>query len=234
MRELASEKKPGLEQRADAVVLAACALADTAVPDGWSPGAVEDVATALEVLAGALAQRDPESAEILALIPTAVAALRERTEQQAQSPASGGQAVRGGPGATTELRRALNVHSVTGRVYQLGAALVTVTLDAADAQALAVLLAQPGEQQPRAAAREAEWGAGPAATAAAALGDALAPFGPSTYARALDSGHVTAGMSPDAAQQVAATLTAKEASRKGRRRGLGHGWKGIEATARPR
>ncbi|MBH1937789.1 hypothetical protein I5Q34_26545 [Streptomyces sp. AV19] len=230
MRELASEKNP-LEQHADAVVLTACALADTAVPDGWSPGAVEDVATALEVLAGALAQRDPESAEILALIPTAVAALRERTEQQAQGV---GERTRDGAGATTELRRALGVHRVAGRVYQLGAALITVTLDAADAQALAVLLAQPDNQHPHAAAREAEWGAGPAATAAAALGETLTAYGPSTYARTLDSGQVTAGMSPEAAQQLAATLTAKEAGGKGRRRGLGHGWKGVGATTRPR
>ncbi|GHG83761.1 hypothetical protein [Streptomyces griseocarneus] len=101
------------------------------------------------------------------------------------------------------------------------------------AQALAVLLAQPDEQRPQAAAREAEWGTGPAATAAAALGEALAAYGPSTYARTLDSGHVTAGMSPKAAQQVAA-LTAKEPGRKTRRRGLGHGWKGLEAVTRPR
>jgi hypothetical protein len=230
VRELASEKNP-LEQHADAVVLAACTLADAADPDRWSPDAVEDVATALEVLAGALAQRDPESAEILALIPTAVAALRERTEQQAQE---GGERTRDGAGATTELRRALGTHRVAGRVYQLGAALITVTLDAADAQALAVLLAQPDHQHPHAAAREAGWGAGPAATAAAALGDTLAVYGPSTYARTLDSGHVTAGMSPEAAQRAAAALTAKEAGRKARRRGLGHGWKGIEAVTRPR
>ncbi|WP_190130936.1 hypothetical protein [Streptomyces mashuensis] len=59
---------------------------------------------------------------------------------------------------------------------------------------------------------------------------ASAAFGPSTYARALGSGHVTVGMGPDAAQQVATTLTAEEASRKGCRRWLGHGWKGIEAA----
>ncbi|MGK5546675.1 hypothetical protein ACSNOH_18375 [Streptomyces sp. URMC 127] len=232
VRELASEKKPRLEQHAEAVVLAACALVDAAVPDGWSPGAVEDVATALEVLTGALAQRDPESAEILAVVPTAVAALRERTDQQAQAlDAQAGQSL---PGATTEIRRALGTHRVAGRVYQLGAALVTVTLDAADAQALAVLLAQPGQQRPQAAAPEAQWGAGPAATAAAALGEALTAYGPSTYARTLDSGHITAGMSPDAAQRVAAALTAKEPGRKTRRRGLGHGWKGLEPVTRPR
>ncbi|MCF3105724.1 hypothetical protein IPZ58_29645 [Streptomyces roseoverticillatus] len=107
-------------------------------------------------------------------------------------------------------------------------------MDASDAQALAVLLARPDEQRPQAAVREAKGGAGPAATAAAALGEALAAYGPSTYARTLDSGQVTAGMSPEAAQRVATALAAKEAGRKTRRRGLGHGWKGLEADTRPR
>ncbi|MFI9723969.1 hypothetical protein ACIHFE_30700 [Streptomyces sp. NPDC052396] len=121
----------------------------------------------------------------------------------------------GGPGATTELRRALATHHIAGRVYQLGAALVTVTADAAGAQALAVLLTQPGQQRPPTMGEESGWGAGPVATAAVALGDALTAYGPSIYARTLDSGQVTAGMSPEAAQQVAAALTAKESGRKG-------------------
>ncbi|KJY41274.1 hypothetical protein VR41_13330 [Streptomyces sp. NRRL B-1568] len=139
----------------------------------------------------------------------------------------------GGPGAVTELRRALAAHRVVGRAYQLGEALVTITLDAANAQAVAVLLAQPDELRTQAVAREAEWGAEPAATAAAALGEALTVYGPSTYARTLDSGQATAGMSPEAAQRIAVTLAAKEPGRKARRRGLGHVWKGLEATAGP-
>ncbi|MGI5484873.1 hypothetical protein [Streptomyces lavendofoliae] len=41
-------------------VVAACTLADAADPSRWSADAVEDVAAALEVVAGALAQLDPE------------------------------------------------------------------------------------------------------------------------------------------------------------------------------
>ncbi|MEU5084264.1 MULTISPECIES: hypothetical protein [Streptomyces] len=41
---------------AEEAVVAACTLADAADPSRWSAGAVEDVAAALEVLAGALAQ----------------------------------------------------------------------------------------------------------------------------------------------------------------------------------
>ncbi|GGU67808.1 hypothetical protein [Streptomyces lavendofoliae] len=57
---------PGkVEALAEEAVVAACALADAADPARWSADAVEDVAAALEVLAGALAQLGPECAEIL-------------------------------------------------------------------------------------------------------------------------------------------------------------------------
>ncbi|MFJ3099113.1 hypothetical protein [Streptomyces hydrogenans] len=47
-------------------------------------------------------------------------------------------------GTSAALRQALAAHCLTRhRVYQLGAALVTVTLDAPEAQALAVLLRRP-------------------------------------------------------------------------------------------
>ncbi|MEU2872994.1 hypothetical protein ABZ769_27985 [Streptomyces olivoreticuli] len=225
-------------QHAEAVVLAACALADAAAPGRWSAGAAEDAVAALEVLADALSQRDPESAEILAVIPAAVAALRERTEQlQAAVPGAedeGGGPVRGAGGVSTVLRRALAAHRIGGRVYQLGAALITVTLEAADAQALAVLLTPAAASGTRAAAREAgdaEWGNGLAGTAAAALGEVLTAYGPGGYARVLDSGQVTIGMSPQAAQQAAAALAARTTGGRPRRRGLGHGWKGIDTPA---
>ncbi|MET9804473.1 hypothetical protein [Streptomyces sp. NPDC006368] len=74
--------EPGkLEALAEEAVVAACTLADAADPSRWSLGAVEDVAAALEVLAGALAQLDPECAEILAVVPVAAAAVVERAEQ---------------------------------------------------------------------------------------------------------------------------------------------------------
>ncbi|MER5295805.1 hypothetical protein ABT382_27605 [Streptomyces pharetrae] len=74
--------EPGtVEALAEEAVVAACTLADAADPSRWSAGAVEDVAAALEVLAGALAQFDPECAEILAVVPVAAAAIVERAEQ---------------------------------------------------------------------------------------------------------------------------------------------------------
>lgn len=135
---------PLLDPLAEGAVIAVCALADAAGPDRWSSGAVEDAATALEVLAGALAELSPEAAELLEVVPAAVAALRERVER---APAA---AVPSGPAdhvedpavLSTGLRRALAGHSLAGhRVHQLGPALLTITLDAAHAQALAVLLA---------------------------------------------------------------------------------------------
>ncbi|MER6394360.1 hypothetical protein ABT236_38655 [Streptomyces sp. NPDC001523] len=230
---------PLLDPLAEGAVIAVCALADAAGPDRWSSGAVEDAATALEVLAGALAELSPEAAELLEVVPAAVAALRERVER---APAA---AVPSGPAAdrvedpavlSTGLRRALTAHSLAGhRVHQLGPALLTITLDAAHAQALAVLLAARRKlpRQAPTAEDELRWGAGPAETAAAALAVALAAYGPGTYARVLASGHVTAGLTPSAARQVTDALNARPVatapSSRARRRGLGHGWKGIDA-----
>ncbi|MFJ2847607.1 hypothetical protein ACIPD2_39225 [Streptomyces griseofuscus] len=161
----------------------------------WSAGAVEDVAAALEVLASALAQLDPECAEILSVVPVAVAAVVERAEQAAAgaSESSGGRAT---TVASAALRQALAAHSLTrARVHQLGGALVTVTLDASEAQALAVLLSRrdalPRQAQP---GDEDGWGAGPAETAAAALAGAVQAHGTGAYARVLASGQVSAGL----------------------------------------
>ncbi|MFE9468761.1 hypothetical protein ACFYNW_35065 [Streptomyces virginiae] len=73
--------KPGnVEALAEEAVVAVCALADAAGPERWSASAIEDAATALEVLAGALSELSPEAAELLEVIPAAIAALRERVE----------------------------------------------------------------------------------------------------------------------------------------------------------
>ncbi|MFC8492941.1 hypothetical protein ACFUJU_19500 [Streptomyces sp. NPDC057235] len=224
-----------LEPLAENAVIAVCALADAAGPGQCSSGAVEDAATALEVLAGALSELSPEAAELLEVIPAAVAALRERVEHApaAAVPTHRANATADPAVLSTGLRRALAAHSLTGhRVHQLGPALLTVTLDAA--HALAVLLAarRALPHQPPAIEDEPRWGAGPAETAAAALAVALAAYGPGTYARVLTSGQVTAGLSPTAAAQVTGALNTRSAPAAGpsrpRRRGLGNGWKGID------
>ncbi|MER8062619.1 MULTISPECIES: hypothetical protein [unclassified Streptomyces] len=221
----------GVEALAEEAVVAACTLADAADPSRWSAGAVEDVAAALEVLAGALAQLDPECAEILSVVPVAVAAVVERAEQAAAgaSESSGGRAT---TVTSAALRQALAAHGLTrARVHQLGAALVTVTLDASEAQALAVLLSRR-DALPRQAQSGDEdgWGAGPAETAAAALADAVRAHGTGAYARVLASGQVSAGLTSQIAQAVISALTARPgAAPRGKRRGLGPGFQGVNA-----
>jgi hypothetical protein len=225
--------EPGkLETLAEEAVVAACTLADAADPSRWSAGAVEDVAAALEVLAGALAQLDPECAEILAVVPVAAAAVVERAEQAgagtSPSEAGGGRAA---AGTTTGLRQALAAHGLTRhRVHQLGAALITVTLEASEAQALAVLLSR-GNALPRQAQQADDgWGAGPAETAAAALAYALRTHEAGAYARVLTLGQVSAGLTPRTAQAVITALTARPgATSRGKRRGLGSGFRGVNA-----
>ncbi|MEV7617536.1 hypothetical protein [Streptomyces sp. NPDC089799] len=228
-----------LDPLAERAVIAVCALADAAGPERWSAGAVEDAATALEVLAGALAEISPEAAELLEVAPAAVAALRESVEH---APAAVPPSVRTDRAEdpavlNTGLRRVLTAHGLTRhRVHQLGPALLTVTLDAAHAQALAVLLATRRElpRQAPAAEDEPRWGAGPAKTAAASLAVALAAYGPGTYARVLASGQVTAGLTPTAGRQVTDALNTRPApavpASRPRRHGLGHGWTGIGAS----
>ncbi|WP_327388059.1 hypothetical protein [Streptomyces sp. NBC_01207] len=73
--------------------------------------------------------------------------------------------------SSTDLLRAPAAHSLAGhRIHQLGPTL-TVTLDAAHAQALAELLAAHRElpRQAPAAEDKGQWGPGPAETAAASL-----------------------------------------------------------------
>ncbi|MEU0274238.1 hypothetical protein [Streptomyces sp. NPDC006307] len=225
--------EPGkVEALAEEAVVAACTLADAADPSRWSAGAVEDAASALEVLAGALAQLDPECAEILSVVPVAAAAVVERAEQAGAGTTASEAGGRAAAGTSAALRQALAAHGLTRhRVHQLGAALVTVTLDAPEAQALAVLLSRrdalPRQVQPD----DTGWGAGPAKTAAAALTDALRAHGTGAYARVLTSGQVSAGLTPQTAQAVAAALTTRPGgASRGKRRGLGAGFKGIAAS----
>ncbi|MFJ4880037.1 hypothetical protein ACIP93_33185 [Streptomyces sp. NPDC088745] len=226
-----------LDPLAERAVLAACALADASGSEEWSAGAIEDAATALEVLAGALSGLGPQAAELLELVPTVVAALREGVEGVPAATRPTGTADRTGDPAvlSTGLRRALAAHNLSARVHQLGPALLTATMDSAHAQALAALLAVRRELPRQAAAPEDEprWGAGPADTAAAELAAALAAYGTGTYARVLASGDVSAGLTPAAALQVTGALNAPSARTaapsRPRRRGLGYGWKGIDA-----
>ncbi|MFI9311501.1 hypothetical protein [Streptomyces triculaminicus] len=174
MKLTSDQQASAVEPLAEQTVVAACALADAAGPESWSASAVEDAAAALEVLAGALAQLDPECAEIRSVVPVAAAAVLERVEhaRTGDGPQDDG---RGAAGTSTALRQALTAHGITRhRVHQLGAALITVTLDPADAQALATLLAQRGEIPDQVRHADEGWGEGPAETAAAALAEALA------------------------------------------------------------
>ncbi|MFF9815255.1 hypothetical protein [Streptomyces sp. NPDC014006] len=250
--------EPGhVEALAEEAVVAACKLTDAADPSRWSVGAVEDVAAAREVLAGALAQLDPECAEILAVVPVAAAAIVERAEQAgaATSPSEAGGG-RAAARASAALRQALAAPGLTRhRVHQLtrplatwmpvavavvaasagaprppraGAALVTVTLEPSEAQALAVLLSRRDGLPRPVQHDDAGWGAGPAETAAAALADALWAHGTGAYARVLTSGQVSAGLTPQTAQAVVTALTSRpDAAARGQRRGLGPGFKGV-------
>jgi len=73
--ELPARAAPGVEILASAAADAACALADTAGPAGWNLAAAEDAVDAIDTLAEALAEIDPEAARLLAAIPAATKAL---------------------------------------------------------------------------------------------------------------------------------------------------------------
>ncbi|WP_143659745.1 hypothetical protein [Streptomyces pharetrae] len=210
--------------------MAACALAEAVDPSRWSTSAVEDVAAALEMLACALAQLDPECAELLSVVPVAAAAVVDRAEH-AGAGTGMSEAVDGRTtaGTSVALCQTLAAHGLTRhRVHHLGAALGTVTLTAPEAQALAALLSRHGASLPRQAPRADDgWGAGPAEAAAAALADALRAHGAGAYARVLASGEVSAGLTSQSAQAVVAALTCRPTTTRGKRRGDGLGFKGV-------
>ncbi|NEE39436.1 hypothetical protein G3M53_80320 [Streptomyces sp. SID7982] len=73
--ELPDRAAPGVEALAGTAADAACALADAAGPAGWNLAAAEDAADAIDTIAAALADIDPEAARLLAAIPAATKAL---------------------------------------------------------------------------------------------------------------------------------------------------------------
>ncbi|MFI0915461.1 hypothetical protein [Streptomyces abikoensis] len=75
--DLSAGAAPGVEEHADATAEAACRLAEAAHPTGWSAIAIEDAVDAIDTLVEALSTLDPHSAQLLAPIPKATAALLE-------------------------------------------------------------------------------------------------------------------------------------------------------------
>lgn len=167
---------------------------------------MEDATTALRALAGEFAQLDPQCAVIPAAVPTAVAAVAERAEQARVGAAPHGDASDTSTGrcgaAPTVAEHGITRH----RVRQLGAALLTLTLEPADAQALAKLLTRPGGVPRQTSPAEPGWGEGPARTVAAALAEALTSHGTGAYARIFDSSHVSAGLPPLTVRSVITAL----------------------------
>ncbi|MCP3753337.1 hypothetical protein ACFRJ1_05125 [Streptomyces sp. NPDC056773] len=82
--ELPSIAAPGVGEQADAVADAACHLYDAlapwgrTAPGGWSRGAAEDAAEAIETAAHALAYAHPRAEVILGPVHTALADLRRQ------------------------------------------------------------------------------------------------------------------------------------------------------------
>ncbi|MFI5762335.1 hypothetical protein ACIA8F_15505 [Streptomyces sp. NPDC051563] len=82
--ELPSIAAPGVGEQADAVADAACHLYDAlapwgrTAPGGWSRGAAEDAAEAIETAAHALAYAHPRAEVILSPVHTALADLRRQ------------------------------------------------------------------------------------------------------------------------------------------------------------
>ncbi|OSZ60289.1 hypothetical protein OQI_11695 [Streptomyces pharetrae CZA14] len=119
------------------------------------------------------------------------------------------------------------------RVHQLGAALITVTLEAPDAQALAVLLSRR-HALPRQAQQGDDdgWPTWPAETSAVALAVALRAHGTGAYARVRTS-DVSASLTPQTAQVVAALTARPGVASRGKRptaatgRRLGPGFEGV-------
>ncbi|WP_374778690.1 hypothetical protein OG756_42060 (plasmid) [Streptomyces sp. NBC_01310] len=86
--ELPDRAAPGVETLAGAAADAACALADAAGPAGWSLAAAEDAADAIDTLAAALADIDPEAARLLTAIPAATKALLRHFGQEQEADAA--------------------------------------------------------------------------------------------------------------------------------------------------
>lgn len=83
--ELPDRAAPGVETLAGAAADAACALADAAGPAGWNLAAAEDAAEAIDTIAAALSDIDPEAARLLAAIPAATKALLRHFGQEQEA-----------------------------------------------------------------------------------------------------------------------------------------------------
>ncbi|HWU07086.1 MAG TPA: hypothetical protein VN520_12010 [Streptomyces sp.] len=92
--ELPDRAAPGVEALAGAAADAACALADAAGPAGWNLAAAEDAAEAIDTLAAALSDVDPEAARLLAAIPAATKALLRHFGQEQETDAVSATAAR--------------------------------------------------------------------------------------------------------------------------------------------
>ncbi|MFE2045307.1 hypothetical protein ACFXAZ_31210 [Streptomyces sp. NPDC059477] len=75
---LNEQAAPGVEQRAESVVVSACHLADVVAPTAWNAAAAEDALDAIDVLAAALSQISPETAGALAAVAAATEDARRR------------------------------------------------------------------------------------------------------------------------------------------------------------
>ncbi|MFD0151135.1 hypothetical protein ACWGQ4_02385 [Streptomyces sp. NPDC055721] len=75
---LVNRAGPDVEKQADQVAEAACELADAAAGYGWSAAAADDALVAIDTLAAALAQVDPEVREVLAAVTTVTGTARRR------------------------------------------------------------------------------------------------------------------------------------------------------------
>jgi hypothetical protein len=75
---LNEQAAPGVEQRAESVVVSACHLADVVTPTAWSAAAAEDALDAIDVLAAALSGISPETAGALAAVAAATADARRQ------------------------------------------------------------------------------------------------------------------------------------------------------------
>ncbi|WP_329624734.1 hypothetical protein OG357_33875 [Streptomyces sp. NBC_01255] len=103
--ELVEQAGPGIEEQADQIAETACELADATAGCGWSVAAADDALVAIDTLAAALAQIDPEVREVLAAVTAATATARRRlglrVDPEADCEVSTSATVPGVPGPRT-------------------------------------------------------------------------------------------------------------------------------------
>ncbi|MFF0754567.1 hypothetical protein [Streptomyces sp. NPDC004267] len=102
--ELVERALPRVEEHADQAAESACLLADVASEGGWSAAAADDALVAIDILAAALAQIDPEVHEALAAVTAATATARRRLNLPVDPEASTTATLTGVPGPRTGRR----------------------------------------------------------------------------------------------------------------------------------